>query len=64
MASKKPAKIPVARFTKDQSDRYSAIQSLACEYFRDKDMDEWLPCVSRATREIDARLEGNIVHRV
>ena len=51
----KPKDAPVARcrFSEAESERYSAIQSLAVKYFADE--TDWLACVSRATKEIDAK---------
>jgi hypothetical protein len=51
MAKKKPEPPAHSRFTESESERNSAIQSLAIKYFADE--SDWLVCVSRATEEID-----------
>jgi hypothetical protein len=51
MAKTKDAPASHSRFTEAESERNSAIQSLAIKYFADE--SDWLACVSRATKEID-----------
>ena len=53
----KPATPARSRFTPEESERYSAIQSLAVEYFRDEidGLLSWISCVAKARMKIDAK---------
>jgi hypothetical protein len=44
-----------SRFTEAESERNSAIQSLAVKYYGAGDDEDWIQCVSKATKEVDAK---------
>jgi hypothetical protein len=46
--------VATSRFTESESERNSAIQSLAIKYFSADEDADWIRCVSKATKEIDA----------